>query len=91
MMDGGGFTAMHTAALQGSVACIKAMADAGLDVNIKSHGQTALARAIDFKRPPQIIAALRAAGGQDLGWIKNRAVHHGCWIALGVDSNSTVF
>ena len=65
MMDGGGFTAMHTAALQGSAACIKAMADAGLDVNIKSHGKTALARAIDFKRPPEIIAALRAAGGQE--------------------------
>jgi ankyrin repeat protein len=65
MMDGGGYTAMHTAASQGSAECIKAMAEAGLDVNIKSHGKTALARAIDFKRPPEIIAALRAAGGQE--------------------------
>ncbi len=70
MRDGGGFTAMHTAADRGRVECIDALAKAGLDPNAKAgHGQTPLFMAINARRPATIVAALLRAGANPKGYV----------------------
>jgi len=62
-VDGAGFTPLHTAAMEGSAECIKALVAAGIDPNVQSRSRiTPLYMAVNHARPDSTVAALLASG-----------------------------
>jgi len=69
-----GWTALRLAAAQGGRGVVESLLAAGADAGARNeHGATALDLALAYRRPPDVIAPLRAAGVHGAGRSRDRS------------------